>query len=69
MPITQAEKSYTFLLTATDSRDASIQATAAATVSVQSTRVAVQIVGGDRVVSQGSAITLQARLPLTCEAL
>ena len=60
----QAGRNYTFLLTATDSGDASVTATAAATIAVQSTPLTVQLLGGNnRVVSQSDPIAMQVHRP------
>lgn len=57
--ITQAGKLYTFYLTATDSMDAGVKATAAVTVNVQSSPTRVSILGGDRLVSNSSTVQVQ----------
>ena len=55
----QAGQVYNFFLSATDSGDAGIKATAGMTVTVESSPLSVSILGGDRVVSQGSSLQVQ----------
>lgn len=55
----QAGRNYTFLLTAVDTMDAGSKATAAATVFVEPSPVTLQVVGGNRVVSNSSQLALQ----------
>lgn len=55
----QAGKSYTFRLRATDSADAGIKAMTAVSVKVQSSPIRVSILGGDRLVSNSSAVQVQ----------
>jgi len=51
------------MLTATDSGDAGIKATAAVTVQVQSSPTSVSILGGDRMVPQGQPLQVQVNPP------
>ena len=55
----QAGIVYTFFLTATDSGNAGIKASAAVTVAVQSSPVRVSILGGDRLMSNSSTASIQ----------
>ena len=57
----QAGTVYTFLLTATDSGNAGIKASAAVTVAVQSSPIRVSILGGDRLISNSSAVQIQVK--------
>lgn len=55
----QAGQVYNFFLTATDSTDAGIKASAGVTVIVESSPISVSILGGDRVISQGTNVQVQ----------